>query len=180
VNDQASSAVLDRALELLSTHDLRDISVDHLSEASGVPSFDIIREFRSRERILEAVLNREAKLLVASLPPFENDLPALANALIRGCQTRLPLLRRLLSEASRDKRVAALIHETFIGPLQWLLESFFRDEKNTSRKREDVQLAARLFLNALVGSLIMREVFGGEVEARQLCDAFLHRASMNS
>ena len=41
-------AVLDHAMQLFAKEELRDITLDQLSKASGVAAFDILRHFQSR------------------------------------------------------------------------------------------------------------------------------------
>ena len=50
--------VLDSALNLMSDHSLGEVTLEQLTRASGVPPFDIIRHYQSKENILAAVLER--------------------------------------------------------------------------------------------------------------------------
>ena len=43
-------------------------TLDHLTKASGIPAFDIIRHYHSKENILAAVLERELELIAGSVP----------------------------------------------------------------------------------------------------------------
>jgi AcrR family transcriptional regulator len=68
-------AVLDAAMRLFEKHPLRDITLDKLAKASGVPAFDILRHFQSTENILRAVLERELEMMAASAQAPELRMP---------------------------------------------------------------------------------------------------------
>ncbi len=46
--------VLDSAVALASSRELSSITLDHLTKASGVAAFDIVRHYHSKENILAA------------------------------------------------------------------------------------------------------------------------------
>src|SRR5215469_7669785 len=94
-------AVLDSAMALFAKEDLRDITLDKLTKASGVPAFDIIRHFQSSENILRAVLERELELMAAATQSPElrmpgetlsDELRVLAGVILDQYRRRLPFL----------------------------------------------------------------------------------------
>jgi len=186
-------AVLDQAMLLFAKEELRDITLDKLSKASGVAAFDIIRHFHSSENILKAVLERELELMAASAPPPElrmpgetlgDELHVLASVILDEYRRRIPFLGKLLSEAMQDPKVGALFYSTFIVQGRLLFTEFLGIRKEFGELRDDVDVeaAAAMFLAALTGILLMHELFGGkQVETldddrvlRQMCDTFLH------
>jgi len=186
-------AVLDQAMILFAKVELRDITLDKLSKASGVPAFDIIRHFQSSENILKAVLERELELMAAATQAPElrmpgetlsDELHVLAGVILDQYRRRVPFLGKLLSESMRDPKVGALFYSTFIVQGRLLFTEFLRIREQFGELREDldVEAAAAMFLASLTGILLMHELFGGKhVETlddervlRQMCDTFLH------
>jgi AcrR family transcriptional regulator len=186
-------AVLDSAMALFAKEELRDITLDKLTKASGVPAFDIIRHFQSSENILKAVLERELELMAAATQAPELRLPGetlsdelhvLAGVILDQYRLRVPFLGKLLSESMRDSKVGALFYSNFIVQGRLLFTEFLNVRKQFGELRDDidVEAAAAIFLASLTGILLMHELFGGRhVESldddrvlRQMCDTFLH------
>ncbi len=185
--------VLDAAMTLFAKEELRDITLDKLTKASGVPAFDIIRHFQSSENILRACLERELELMAAATQAPElrmpgetlgDELRVLAGVILDQYRRRLPFLGKLLSESMREPKVGALFYSNFIVQGRLLFTEFLRVRKQFGELREDVDVeaAAAMFLASLTGILLMHELFGGRsVESldddrvlRQMCDTFLH------
>ena len=185
--------VLDAAMTLFAKEELRDITLDKLTKASGVPAFDIIRHFQSSENILRACLERELELMAAATQAPElrmpgetlgDELRVLAGVILDQYRRRLPFLGKLLSESMREPKVGALFYSNFIVQGRLLFTEFLRVRKQFGELREDVDVeaAAAMFLASLTGILLMHELFGGKsVESldddrvlRQMCDTFLH------
>lgn len=185
-------AVLDNAMTLFAKEELRDITLDKLSKASGVAAFDIIRHFHSADNILKAVLERELELMAAAAQAPElrmpgetlnDELHVLAGVILDQYRRRIPFLGKLLGEAMRDPKVGALFYGTFIVQGRLLFTEFLSIRKQFGELRDDVDVeaAAAMFLASLTGILLMHELFGGkEVESldddrvlRQMCDTFL-------
>jgi AcrR family transcriptional regulator len=190
---ERQKAVLDHAMHLFAKEELRDITLDKLSKASGVAAFDIVRHFHSSENILKAVLERELELMAAAAQApelrmpgetLEDELHILAGVILDQYRRRIPFLGKLLSEAMQDPRVGGLFYGTFIVQGRLLFTEFLRVRKQFGELRGDVDIeaAAAMFLASLTGILLMHELFGGkEVETldddrvlRQMCDTFLH------
>lgn len=192
MDSERQRAVLDHAMLLFAKEDLRDITLDKLSKASGVPAFDIIRHFHSADNILKAVLERELELMAAAAQAPElrmpgetlnDELHVLAGVILDQYRRRIPFLGKLLSEAMREPKVGALFYGTFIVQGRLLFTEFLGIRKQFGELRDDidVEAAAAMFLASLTGILLMHELFGGkEVESldddrvlRQMCDTFL-------
>ena len=60
---EQQTRVLDTAIDLFAKKNLDDITLDHVTKASGVSAFDIVRHYHSKENILAAVLERELELM---------------------------------------------------------------------------------------------------------------------
>jgi AcrR family transcriptional regulator len=193
MDSERQRAVLDTAMQLFAKEELKDITLDKLTRASGVPAFDIIRQFHSSENILKAVLERELELMAAAAQAPELRMPGetlgdelhiLAGVILDQYRRRIPFLGKLLTESMRDPKVGALFYGTFIVQGRLLFTEFLRVRKQFGELREDVDVeaAAAMFLAALTGILLMHELFGGkQVEVldddrvlRQMCDTFLH------
>lgn len=185
--------VLDTAMQLFSKVELREITLDKLTRASGVPAFDIIRHFQSSENILRAVLERELELMAAAAQAPElrmpgetlgDELHVLAGVILDQYRKRIPFLGKLLPEAMTDPKVGALFYSTFIVQGRLLFTEFLRVRREFGELRDevDIEAAAAIFLASLTGILLMHDLFGGkEVEVlddervlKQMCDTFLH------
>jgi AcrR family transcriptional regulator len=186
-------AVLDSAMQLFSKEELRNITLDKLTKASGVPAFDIIRHFQSAENILKAVLERELELMAAAAQEPElrmpgetlgDELRVLAGVILDQYRLRMPFLSKLVQESMTDTRVAALFYSTFIVQGRLLFTEFLTVRKQFGELREgiDVEAAAAMFLASLTGALLTFELLGGkEIETLdddrllgEMCDTFLN------
>lgn len=185
--------VLDAAEQLFAKVDLKDISLDKLTKASGVAAFDIIRHFQSSENILKAVLERELELMAAAAQAPELRMPGetlsdelyvVAGVILDQYRRRLPFMTKLLQETMTDPKVGALFYSTFIVQGRLLFTEFLQVRKDVGELRDDVdiEMAAAIFLAALTGIFVTYEIYGGRhVETldderllRQMCDTFLH------
>jgi AcrR family transcriptional regulator len=170
-NQQA--AVLDGAIRLFEKHDLSDITLDMLTKASGVPSFDIVRHYHSSENILKSVLERELELMAAAAQvpelrmPGENlndELRLLAGVILDQYRKRTPFLSKMLNEAIGDPKVGGLFYSTFIVQGRLLFAEFLnmRKERHELTDAVDVEAAAAMFLASLTGMFMMHDIFGGK------------------
>lgn len=165
--------VLDWAIRLASTQDLSSITLDHLTKASGVPAFDIIRHYHSKENILAAVLERELELIAGSVPAPElrfpgetlrDELQVMAKIMLHEYRSRLPFMGNLLAEAMKNPEVGALFYRTFIVQGRLLFTEFLNVRKRLGELREevDVEASAAFFLSGLTFILLVIELFGGK------------------
>jgi len=185
-------AVLDGAVKLASTQDLSSITLDHLTKASGISAFDIVRHYHSKEKILAAVLERELELIAGSVPspelrfPGENlrdELQVLAKIMLGEYRSRLMFMGKLLAEAMKNPEVGAMFYSTFIVQGRLLFAEFLNVRARLGELREDVdvEVSAAFFLSGLTFILLVVELFGGnQVEAldeerlvRSMADVFL-------
>ena len=185
--------VLDSVLELMSARSLGEVTLEQLTRASGVPAFDIIRHYQSKENILAAVLERELELMAGAVPSPElrfpsetlkDELQILAKIMLQEYRARLPFLGKLLAEALQNPEVGALFYRKFIRQGRLLFAEFLniRKQRGELRQDVDVEAAAAMFISALSGILLVVELFGGQqVEpldeerlVRELTTVFLH------
>jgi AcrR family transcriptional regulator len=186
-------SVMDSALQLMSSHDLSEVTLEQLTRASGVSAFDIIRHYQSKENILAAVLERELELIAGAVPSPElrfpsetlrDELQVLARVMLQEYRARLPFLDKLFIEAIRNPEIGMLFYRKFIQQGRLLFAEFLnvRRERGELRSSVDVEAAAAMFISALSGILLVVELFGGQkVEpldeerlVRELVDLFLH------
>ena len=185
--------VMDSALELLSANHLADITLEQLTRASGVSAFDIIRHYQSKENILAAVLERELDLIAGAVPSpelrfpsetFRDELQMLARIMLQEYRARLKFLDKLFVEAIQNPEVGALFYRKFVQQGRLLFAEFLnlRKQRGELRENVDMEAAAAMFLSALLGILLVVELFGGknvepldeERVVRELTDVFLH------
>ena len=185
--------VLDSVMQLASSRGLGEITLEQLTRASGVPAFDIIRHYQSKENILAAVLERELELMAGSVPTPElrfpnetlrDELQVLSKIMLQEYRRRLPFLGKLLIEAIQNPEVGSLFYRKFIQQGRLLFAEFLEIRRQRGELREDVDVeaAAAMFISALSGILLVVELFGGEqVEpldeerlVRELTTVFLH------
>ena len=193
LDSEQQRAVLDGAMRLFETHALKDITLDTLSRASGVPAFNIVRHYHSSDNILQSVLERELELMAgAAQPPdlrmpgetLEDELRVLAGVIVDQYRRRIPFLRKLLAEGLRDEKAGALYYRTFIMQGRLLFTEFLQIRRDRGELQDeiDVEASAAIFLAALTGILLTHEVFGGrsvetmddERVLSQTCRTFLH------
>ena len=185
--------VLDSALQLMSTQSLGELTIEQLTRPSGIPAFDIIRHYQSKENILGAVLERELELIASAVPSPELRFPSetlrdeiqiLAKIMLQESRARLSFLGKLFMEAMQNPQVGMLFYRKFIQQGRWLFAEFLNIRKQRGELREevDVEAAAALLLSAIIGILLVVELFGGrQVEpfdeerfVREVTDLFLH------
>jgi AcrR family transcriptional regulator len=185
--------VVDSALQLASSHELSSITLDHLTKASGVAAFDIVRHYHSKERILAGVLERELELIAGSVPSpelrfpgetLQDELEVIAKIMLGEYRNRLPFLARLLTEAMKNGEIGELFYRTFIVQGRLLFTEFLNVRKRIGELREnvDVEASAAYFLSGLTFILLVVELFGGKgVEpldeerlVRSISDIFLN------
>jgi len=165
--------VLDGAVQLFGSTELKDISLDKLSRVSGISQFDIVRHYQSRENILKSVLERELELMAAAahapelrMPgeTLKDELHVLAGVILQEYRRRLPFMSKLLQEAIRDQDVGTLFYRTFIMQGRKLFTEFLNERKRVGELREeiDVEMAAAIFLASLTGPLLAMELFNGK------------------
>ena len=66
LDPEQQTRVLDSAVELFTHHELNSITIDQITEISGVSAFDLVRHYRSKENLLASVLDRELELMSAA------------------------------------------------------------------------------------------------------------------
>jgi len=177
LSSEQQRMVLDAAVKLAFTQELSSISLEDLTKASGISAFDIVRHYHSKEKILEAVLERELELIAGSVPSpelrfpgetLEDELQVLGKIMLNEYRIRLPFLGRLLVEAMKNPEVGAMFYRTFIVQGRLLFTEFLNVRKRLGELREDVDVeaSAAFFLSALTFILLVVELFGGKhVEA---------------
>ena len=177
LNSEQQRMVLDGAVKLASSQELSSITLEHLTKASGISAFDIVRHYQTKEKILAAVLERELELIAGSAPPPElrfagetlrDELQVIAKIMLGEYRSRLPFLGKLLSESMKNPEVGAMFYRTFIVQGRLLFTEFLNVRKRLGELRDDVDVeaAAAFFLSALTFILLVVELFGGkQVEA---------------
>ena len=192
LSSEQQRSVMDSALQLMAASDLNEITLEQLTRASGVPAFDIIRHYQSKENILAAVLERELELIAGAVPSPElrfpsetlrDELQMLARIMLQEYRARLPFLGKLFVGAIENPEVGTLFYRKFIRQGRLLFAEFLNLRKQRGELREsvDVEAAAAMFISALSGILLVVELFGGkDVEpldeervVRELTDVFL-------
>ena len=188
--------VLEAATQLMSNHNLSDITLDHLTHASGISAFDIVRHYHNKENILAAVLERELELIAGAVPSpelrfptetLDDELQVLAKIMLHEYRNRLHFLGKILTEAMQNPEVGALFYRKFILQGRLLFTEFLNVRKRHGELRDDVDVeaAAALFLAALTGILLVVELFGGnrvepldeERVVREMSDVLLNGIS---
>jgi AcrR family transcriptional regulator len=164
--------VLEAATRLMSSHNLSDVTLDHLTHACGISAFDIVRHYHNKENILAAVLERELELMAGAVASpelrfpsetLQDELQVLAKIMLHEYRNRVQFMGKLLNEAMQNPEVGALFYRKFILQGRLLFTEFLNVRKRNGELREDVDVeaAAALFLAALTGILLVVELFGG-------------------
>ena len=154
---EQQKAIMDGAVQLFATQNLKDISLDQLSRVSGFPPSTSCATTSRAENILKGVLERELELMAAAahapelrMPgeTLKDELHVLAGVILQEHRQRLPFLRKLMVESMDNKDVATLFYSTFIVQGRRLFTEFLDERKRLGELREDldVEAAAALFL----------------------------------
>ena len=165
--------VMDSVLQLISTTKLSDITLEQLSRASGVSSFDIVRQYQSKENILSAVLERELEMISGSVPSPElrfpsetlrDELQVLARVMLQEYRARMKFMSSLMIESIQNPEVGVLFYRKFIQQGRLLFAEFLkvREQRGELREGVDKEAAAAMFISSLSGILIVMELFGGK------------------
>lgn len=192
LSPEEQRSVLDGAVQLISTQELSSISLEGLTRVCGIPAFDIVRHYHSKENILQAVLERELELIAGAVPSPElrfpgetmkDEIQVLAKVMLGEYRSRLKFMGKLLSEAMKNPEIGALFYKTFIVQGRLLFTEFLNARKALGELRDDADMeaAAAMFLSALTFILLVVELFGGDrVESldderlvREMVDVFL-------
>jgi AcrR family transcriptional regulator len=192
LDSEQRRVVLDSAMKLFEKYPLKEMTLEKLTKLSGVPAFDIIRQFHSSDNILKAVLERELELMAAAAQApelrmpgetIEDELRVLASVILGQYRKRLPFMGKLVNEALSDQKVGALYYSTFIVQGRLLFAEFLRVRREFGELRDgvDIEAASAIFLSSLIGSVMTFELFGGkQVESLdddrllcQMCGTFL-------
>ena len=185
--------LLDSATKLMTTHNLSEVTLERLTQACGIPAFDIVRHYHNKENILAAVLERELELIAAAVPSPElrfpsetlaDELQVIAKVMLQEYRSRIPFMGKILTETMTNPEVGALFYSKFIQQGRLLFTEFLNIRKRRGELRDDVDVeaAAALFLAALNGILLIVELFGGkyvepldeERVVREMTDIVLH------
>jgi AcrR family transcriptional regulator len=170
---EQQNRVLNSAVDLFARHDLNSITIDQITQMSGISAFDMVRHYRSKENLLSAVLERELELMSAAAHAPElrmpgetlrDELQGLARIILAEYRHRLPLLSKLLMESMRDPQVGVLFYKTFIVQGRLLFSEFLntRMELGEVRPELDVEAAAAMFLSFLTSVVLLGEMCGGK------------------
>ena len=165
--------VMDSVLQLITTTKLSDITLEQLSRASGVSSFDIVRQYQSKENILSAVLERELEMISGAVPSPElrfpsetlrDELQVLARVMLQEYRARMKFMGNLMIESIQNPEVGVLFYRKFIQQGRLLFAEFLkvREQRGELRAGVDIEAAAAMFISSLSGILIVMELFGGK------------------
>ncbi len=193
LSSEQEKRVLDAAMSLAGERELSAIGLDDLAKASGIGAMSIAMHYRSKERILEAALDRELALIAGSVAPPELRFPGetlrdevgvIAKIMLEEYRRRLGFLSRLLTEAMRNPEAGQIFYKSFIRRGRLLFVDFLNERKSRGELRDDVDIeaSAAMFLAALTSVFLVMEVVGGkhvepmddERVVKALADVFLN------
>jgi AcrR family transcriptional regulator len=151
--------VMDSVLQLITTTKLSDITLEQLSRASGVSSFDIVRQYQSKENILSAVLERELEMISGAVPSPElrfpsetlrDELQVLARVMLQEYRARMKFMGSLMIESIQNPEVGALFYRKFIQQGRLLFAEFLkvREQRGELRQGVDIEAAAAMFISS--------------------------------
>ena len=173
LDPEQQTRVLDSAVELFTRHELNSITIDQITEISGVSAFDLVRHYRSKENLLASVLDRELELMSAAayapelrMPgeTLRDELETVGRTILAEYRNRLPLLSKLVLESMKDSQVGALFYRTFIVQGRRLFAEFLNTRKQLGEVRHDldVEAAAAMLLSFLTSVIMLGEMCGGK------------------
>jgi len=165
------AAVLDAAVDLLARRP--DAGMDEIAAAAGVARQTVYAHFRSRQALLDAVVERVTAEVVDTLGTVDLDAGTATAALRWWLDTAWGLLERypvLLSPVMYSTSTGAEVdaHAPITGPLLPLIRRGQRTGEFDRRPRAQWLLAATIAL----GHAAAQEVTAGRMTTRQAGDSY--------
>ena len=166
--------VLDTALKMLSQDGLQATFTENVAEKCGISARRIYVHFGGTEKMIQALLERELELIASSVPlpelrfpgeTLRDELEELAHILVDEFRAHIGFLRTVLVEAMRTRNFASVFYRTFILRGRKLFTEFLETRKLRGELQPDidVEAAAAFFLASLIFSLLLMELFGGNL-----------------
>lgn len=178
--------IVDATLDLLADTALDKLSTRQIARRVGVSQPALFRHFRTRDAILEAVIDRMRERLSVAAARLLEDTEApldrsrgLVRLLFETAERHPGLVRLVLAEAMADERC----YQTSLSQLVSMQRSFFAAFVRKARRRGDVpqgvdpEVASRLVLALVQGTLLAwvrdgrEEPLGGWVD--RVCDLWV-------
>lgn len=152
--------VVDAATELIARSGSRSITLAQVGEAAGYSRGIVHHQFGSRERLIEAVLDRAQRM---DLPDYDGDglaqLTGIVETYLRAVSRRTPttaaFLRLWMEAVAADPVVAPLFAERDVGFRGLLTEAVRRGVADaTVRADVDTDAAGAVLLSIVRGSAL--------------------------
>ena len=109
-NDSLRERILDAAIKLFLAHGFAGTTMNQLTDAAGVARGTLYWHFKSKNQLLEEILNR-----------FSRELYDGAVEKVGACQgnfdTKFKLFYKVVTELAREKRELLLVSNTLLGEL---------------------------------------------------------------
>lgn len=170
--EQRRQQIIDGALEVFSAKGFDGASNKEIAEAAKIGSPGLIYHyFKDKVDLLHQVLLTRMPLIelidiastrIDSDPPLEELLPELIGNITQVLQADLTvaLMKIVIAEAIRNRRVAQLVNEIGPGRALRLLAGYLERQMDAGRvRRMDPHVAARLLIGPIIAYVITRFIF---------------------
>ena len=148
-------------LELLAEKGLRAMSMDAIAARAGVSKATIYRRWKSKEELLEALLDTLVDLIrpVDTGDPRE-DMLAAGRAVQGAPAARIDLIPALIGEANTSPEFGEVFRAKLVEPRRAQIRSFFERAVANGEFREDADL--EFMTDVTFGTITMRSQIAGD------------------
>lgn len=175
------------AIGLFSSKGYKATTTKEIAAMSGVNELTLFRHFGSKERLLEAAIDRSFAYddLMASLPPLsgdtESDLLTSIDHLRSSMRLRAPLYRLMLREFSTNEMVRERLRELPRKVKVLMVERIGSILRSKMKRGSDIELATVFLISYFIRSEMMTILMGedpfhevDDVRSREVVRMFLN------
>jgi len=161
--------IIEAGLKVFSEKGYLGATTQKIARCAGVAEVTLFRQFSSKEKLFEEVINRYSFLpaLKGLLPdlkdmPYRDALLVIAEEFLKILRQRRDLLRIILGELHRSERLSEISRQ-FTGEMFKTLALYFREMQAAEKLRSfDAEYAARAFLGMFYAFFIREEFLSGK------------------
>ena len=166
----ARQRLLDAAQELFCRRGFDGVSTREMAARAGVNEVTLFRLFGTKEKVLYAVMDREAdirsKIMLEWLEPTGDvvaDLGRFGRYMLQNMRLKAPIMKLGMTEVSRKPQLWRRISPAPEAALELLSRYFERAAKKGLIRKVDPRLAATVFFSFFFRSMVMETFLGRDM-----------------
>ncbi len=165
-DDATSERVLDAALALAAASGIQRLTMDEIATRAGVGRMTVYRRFGDKDRLLDALAVREARLCLAELDAISDPAAPIADQVAAGFATSLRLAREhpLLNRLARVEPESVLAALTANGSALFAMSRAFVAQRLRESQRAgvleadvEVETAAEMLVRLAFSFVLIQE-----------------------